>query len=58
MDSLEGLAYGQVNRPAGAPVPAIAVHGLRKSFGDKEAVAGVDLDIAAGSLAGLGRNAG
>jgi ABC-2 type transport system ATP-binding protein len=52
-DSLEGLAYGRVNRPEGAPVPAIAVHGLRKRFGDKEAVAGVDLDIAAGSLAGL-----
>src|ERR1700728_4202626 len=32
---------------------AIEVRGLRKSFGDKEAVAGVDLDIAAGSLAGL-----
>jgi ABC-2 type transport system ATP-binding protein len=33
--------------------PAIAVHGLRKSFGAKEAVAGLDLEIAAGSLAGL-----
>ena len=33
--------------------PAIAVHGLRKSFGAKEAVAGIDLEIAAGSLAGL-----
>jgi ABC-2 type transport system ATP-binding protein len=33
--------------------PAIAVRGLRKSFGDKEAVAGIDLDIAAGSFAGL-----
>jgi ABC-2 type transport system ATP-binding protein len=32
---------------------AIRVLGLRKSFGEKEAVAGVDLDIAAGSLAGL-----
>jgi ABC-2 type transport system ATP-binding protein len=32
---------------------AIKVRGLRKSFGAKEAVAGVDLDIAAGSLAGL-----
>jgi ABC-2 type transport system ATP-binding protein len=32
---------------------AIAVHGLRKRFGDKEAVAGIDLEIAAGSLAGL-----
>ncbi len=33
--------------------PAIEVRGLRKSFGDKEAVAGIDLEIAAGSLAGL-----
>src|SRR5579863_1025358 len=33
--------------------PAIEVSGLRKSFGKKEAVAGVDLKIAAGSLAGL-----
>ncbi|MGP7997837.1 MAG: ABC transporter ATP-binding protein [Streptosporangiaceae bacterium] len=33
--------------------PAIAVRGLRKKFGDKEAVAGIDLEIAAGSLAGL-----
>ncbi len=32
---------------------AIEVRGLRKSFGAKEAVAGVDLEIAAGSLAGL-----
>jgi ABC-2 type transport system ATP-binding protein len=33
--------------------PAIEVRGLRKSFGEKEAVAGIDLSIAAGSLAGL-----
>jgi ABC-2 type transport system ATP-binding protein len=33
--------------------PAITVTGLRKSFGDKEAVAGIDLEIAAGSFAGL-----
>jgi ABC-2 type transport system ATP-binding protein len=33
--------------------PALAVRGLRKSFGTKEAVAQVDLEIAAGSLAGL-----
>src|ERR1700733_16262646 len=32
---------------------AIAVTGLRKSFGPKEAVAGFDLEIADGSLAGL-----
>ena len=33
--------------------PAIEVSGLRKHFGEKEAVAGIDLEIAAGSLAGL-----
>jgi ABC-2 type transport system ATP-binding protein len=33
--------------------PAIKVPGLRKSFEKKEAVAGVDLEIAPGSLAGL-----
>jgi ABC-2 type transport system ATP-binding protein len=33
--------------------PAIEVRGLRKSFGEKVAVAGIDLAIAAGSLAGL-----
>ena len=33
--------------------PAIVVRGLRKSFGAKEAVTGIDLEIAAGSLAGL-----
>src|SRR5215471_9478946 len=33
--------------------PAIVVRALRKSFGPKEAVAGIDLAIAAGSLAGL-----
>jgi ABC-2 type transport system ATP-binding protein len=33
--------------------PAIVVRGLRKSFGTKEAVAGIDLEIAAGSFAGL-----
>ena len=33
--------------------PAIAVHALYKNFGAKEAVTGIDLEIAAGSLAGL-----
>jgi ABC-2 type transport system ATP-binding protein len=32
---------------------AIVVRGLRKSFDAKEAVAGIDLDVAAGSCAGL-----
>jgi len=49
-----------LNGRAAAPVreahmsgPAIKVLGLRKSFGDKEAVAGINLEIAAGSFAGL-----
>jgi ABC-2 type transport system ATP-binding protein len=33
--------------------PAIEVRGLRESFGDKHAVAGIDLEVDAGSLAGL-----
>ena len=33
--------------------PTITVRGLRKSFGAKEAVAGIDLEITSGSLAGL-----
>jgi ABC-2 type transport system ATP-binding protein len=33
--------------------PTIVVRGLHKSFGQKEAVAGIDMEIAAGSLAGL-----
>jgi ABC-2 type transport system ATP-binding protein len=40
-------------RPAHQEQAAIAVRGLRKRFGSKEAVAGIDLDIAQGSLAGL-----
>jgi ABC-2 type transport system ATP-binding protein len=32
---------------------AIVVRGLRKSFGDKEAVTGIDLEIGTGSFAGL-----
>jgi ABC-type uncharacterized transport system ATPase subunit len=32
---------------------AIVVHELRKRFGAKQAVAGIDLEIAAGSFAGL-----
>ena len=33
--------------------PAIVVRGLRKSFGQKHAVAGIDLDVEAGSCTGL-----
>src|SRR5215469_10380485 len=40
-------------QPTAQAQPAIAVRGLHKSFGDKEAVAGIDLDIARGSLSGL-----
>ncbi len=42
-----------MGNPAETGTSGISVSGLRKSFGDKQAVAGVDLDIAAGSLAGL-----
>jgi ABC-2 type transport system ATP-binding protein len=38
-------------------VPAVAVRGLRKSYGDVEAVRGIDLDVPAGELFGfLGPN--
>jgi len=40
-------------REAIAGGPAIQVLGLRKSFGEKAAVAGIGLEIAAGSFAGL-----
>jgi ABC-2 type transport system ATP-binding protein len=43
----------QVVEEAGMSEPVIAVRRLRKSFGAKEAVGGIDLEIAAGSLAGL-----
>jgi ABC-2 type transport system ATP-binding protein len=45
---------GDAGTPSAArEEPAIAVRGLRKSFGAKEAVTGIDLDIARGSLSGL-----
>jgi ABC-2 type transport system ATP-binding protein len=46
-------ASGLAVEEAAMGEPAIEVRGLRKSFGEKEAVAGIDLEIAAGSLAGL-----
>jgi ABC-2 type transport system ATP-binding protein len=46
-------AGGLAVEEAGMGEPGIAVLGLRKSFGAKEAVAGIDLEIAAGCLAGL-----
>jgi ABC-2 type transport system ATP-binding protein len=44
---------GRAVREATLSEPAISVHGLRKSFGAKVAVGGIDLEIAAGSFAGL-----
>src|ERR1019366_2545865 len=44
---------GRGAKEADVSEPAIVVRGLRKSFGAKEAVAGIDLEIAAGSFAGL-----
>jgi ABC-2 type transport system ATP-binding protein len=44
---------GLAVKEAGMGEPAIEVRGLKKSFDKKQAVAGIDLEIAAGSLAGL-----
>jgi ABC-2 type transport system ATP-binding protein len=57
MSTPEG-ADTELPRYPGPAVPraggaAIVVRGLRKRFGAKEAVAGIDLEVAAGSLAGL-----
>jgi ABC-type uncharacterized transport system ATPase subunit len=57
MSTPEG-ADAELPRYPGLAVPrtggaAIVVHALRKRFGAKEAVAGIDLEVAAGSLAGL-----
>jgi ABC-2 type transport system ATP-binding protein len=52
----EGSAVIRAVDPAREAImdgPAIKILGLRKSFGEKEAVAGIDLEIAAGSFAGL-----
>jgi ABC-2 type transport system ATP-binding protein len=57
MSTPEG-ADAELPRYPGLAVPrtggaAVVARGLRKKFGAKEAVAGIDLEIAAGSLAGL-----
>jgi ABC-2 type transport system ATP-binding protein len=52
----EGSTVARATDPARETImgePAIKILGLRKSFGEKEAVAGIDLEIAAGSFAGL-----
>jgi ABC-2 type transport system ATP-binding protein len=51
--NVEQASAGRTAEPQPAAPLAISVHGLRKSFGGKEAVAGIQLDIARGSLAGL-----
>jgi ABC-2 type transport system ATP-binding protein len=49
----ETIARDEGRQEADMGGPAIVVRGLRKNFGPKEAVAGIDLEIAAGSFAGL-----
>ena len=52
----EGSTVTRATDPAREAImngPAIKILGLRKSFGDKQAVAGIDMEIAAGSFAGL-----
>jgi ABC-2 type transport system ATP-binding protein len=39
--------------PGGGGVPALAIAGLRKAYGATVALAGVDLDVAAGTILGL-----
>ena len=41
------------SEPAWAPPPAVSIRGLEKRFGSKVAVAGIDLDVPAGSFFGL-----
>jgi ABC-2 type transport system ATP-binding protein len=52
----KGSAVIEASEPAREAImggPAIKVLGLRKSFGEKTAVVGIELEIAAGSFAGL-----
>ncbi|MGH3167886.1 MAG: ABC transporter ATP-binding protein, partial [Trebonia sp.] len=57
MGTPEGADTGLPRYPGPAAArtdgATIVVRGLRKKFGTKEAVAGIDLEVAAGSLAGL-----
>ncbi|MBV9205567.1 MAG: ABC transporter ATP-binding protein, partial [Actinobacteria bacterium] len=57
MSTAEGADTGLPRYPGpaapGTGGAAIVVRGLRKKFGAKEAVAGIDLEVTAGSLAGL-----
>jgi ABC-2 type transport system ATP-binding protein len=50
---LAAVPQPAVAKEVGMSEPAVVVNGLRKVFGTKEAVAGIDLEIAPGSLAGL-----
>ncbi|MGH3250205.1 MAG: ABC transporter ATP-binding protein [Trebonia sp.] len=49
----EQVSTGQAGTEQAVAKPAVSVRGLYKNFGSKKAVAGIDLDIAKGSLAGL-----
>jgi ABC-2 type transport system ATP-binding protein len=54
--AMEGSTLTRAPDPAREAImggPAIKVLGLRKSFGEKAAVAGIDLEITAGSFAGM-----
>ncbi|HUN37790.1 MAG TPA: ABC transporter ATP-binding protein [Trebonia sp.] len=53
MAELADTGRPQGQQAGGQDQAAIAVRELRKNFGAKEAVAGINLDIARGSLAGL-----
>ena len=47
------MPQGDKNLMDWSVAPALAVHGVRKSYGDNVALAGVDLTVAPGSIVGL-----
>jgi ABC-2 type transport system ATP-binding protein len=54
--STQGVMTGRPASP-GASTPAISVHGLRKTYGENEAVRGIDFEVAPGEVFGfLGPN--
>lgn len=51
--STKGAEVSEAASPAPAPAPAVRLQGLVKRYGAKVAVAGIDLDVPAGSFFGL-----
>ena len=57
MDRTQGVLPGRPASPGAQSTPAISVHGLRKTYGENEAVRGIDFEVAPGEVFGfLGPN--